>query len=65
MLLEDQEHGLVAVAVGVEAVPQAQRLPGVIENADIGQAAPFQHLQQAVGHDAVQVVQARVGGAAA
>ncbi|MNM85929.1 hypothetical protein D3C81_980700 [compost metagenome] len=65
LLLQHLEHGLVTVAVGVEAITQTQRLAGVVEHAGVGEPPALEHGQQAIGHDAVEVVQAWVGGAAA
>ncbi|MCY1284706.1 hypothetical protein D9M70_336210 [compost metagenome] len=64
-LADHFEHRLVAVAEGVEAVAEAQRFLRVVEHAGIGHAAVFQQFHHAVGGDAVEALQARVGHAAA
>ncbi|MNN69095.1 hypothetical protein D3C81_1848530 [compost metagenome] len=65
LFLQHIEHRLIAVAIRVETVAQAQGFARVVEHAGIGQPPALQYCKQTVGHDAVEVVQARVGGAAA
>ncbi|MCY1530501.1 hypothetical protein D9M68_656900 [compost metagenome] len=64
-LLQHLEHRLVAVTEGIEAIAQAQCFVRVVEHAAVGQVTRYQAVEQAVGQDAVERLQARVLAAAA
>src|SRR5690606_40249494 len=64
-LAYDFEHRLIAVAVGVKSIAPAQGFLGIIQHAGVRQSATFQHFQQAVGQDAVQIAKPWIIGAAA
>ncbi len=54
VLLQNLEHGLIAVTVGIEPVAQTQCFSGVVQHTGIGQPSAFEDFKQAVGQNAVQ-----------
>ena len=60
LLFEHVEHGLIAVAIGIETIPQAQCLSRVFQHAGVSQSTSIEHFQQPVGDNAVQAFEAAI-----